>query len=273
MTWFIQIGSGVIYKIQLNLFRIVSWAQIFLVYHTDLVCIGYEVLTNKFIYMKGRFDNIIRKNIHYFSNIFNFDSGISLHLACDKYIRRGFSCQMIFLPDPKRQKAYADIGLIEALIMKYYEESIYIMSGNSLSDDRIDLNYLPHVLCGGSKDYAMAPSVTHLCSKSEVMVPLIYLSVFMIDRYPERHQYLNIKRAKEIFYMPEKINRAKNKNYYVGVKCHCGSTWISLNNYSFHDDKNCTKKCKRSNYIYNRTNDPSRMIFSDYARKPDLLII
>lgn len=275
MTWFIQVNSGKIYKIQLNLFSVASWAQIFLVYHTDLVCIGYEVLTNEFIYLVGRFEAIVTKSVHYFSNLFNFDSGSSLERACLKYINRGFNCQVIsFMPTNEinklnerldRKSKDKDIGLIEGLVSKYYGDSIYIASGDSKRDTRMDLNYLPHILAEkfGDSAYVMAPSVLHLCFESEIMVQMIYLSVFMIDRYPDRLQYLNIDHASQSFNLPKKINNCVDSNYFIGVKYECESTYISLRNWSFHD----RKKCKHKKYCCLNSN------FNNFSIKPDMLII
>jgi len=266
LTFFIQVKLGQIYKIQLNLFSVKSWSQVFLVYHTDLVCIGYEVLTNKFIYMKNRFENILTKQVHYFSNIFNFDSGCSLQEACLKYISRGFNCQIILLrsqpetsekKEKKQGKMNGDLGLIEILIEKYYGDAIYIASSTEHNDDRIDLTYLPHILFdlyGNSDNFVSSSSIVHLFEQNELMVPMIYLSIYQIDKYPDRRRYLNINM--DTFRFQSRILKSnQDSNYFLGVKCWRCHAYIPI--------FNASHKCMRS---YSN-------IFVEYKYKLDMLII
>jgi hypothetical protein len=86
-----------IHKIQINLLRTDSWAQTMVSYHSDLTCVGYEVLTGQFIYLKKRFDTDIDKDIHYFSDIINLDTSVSLDRAVQKYQKRGFNSKSIIV--------------------------------------------------------------------------------------------------------------------------------------------------------------------------------
>ena len=47
-------------QIQLNVLKYSSWSEVFIDYHSDIVCVGYEVLSDEFIFMKERFCNFMK---------------------------------------------------------------------------------------------------------------------------------------------------------------------------------------------------------------------
>lgn len=230
VTYYVQIKSGQICIIQLNLLQIESWTQVFVTYHADFVCIGYEVLTNKFIYMKGRFENILKKQIHYFTNILNFAYVETLHGTCYKYINRGFDCQEIGLEDSRMVSKNC---VISSLICKYYGQSINIGSSHYVGG-KADLTYLPHILTSlygkisNHNDYIMASNSAQLFNKNESFLPIVYLSIYQINKYPLKQKYLDFDFAKSIF---GQIHEIKNNNSFIGIKCHCGKYNEFINNY------------------------------------------
>lgn len=101
ITWIIHDGRSIIQQIQLVILNIKSWADIFITFHGDITCIAYEFITDKFIYMSNRWENILIDNkIHYFSNIINLDTVASLTRAVEKYRSRGFNCHVIEISSP-----------------------------------------------------------------------------------------------------------------------------------------------------------------------------
>lgn len=94
-------------EIQLNVLKIRSWADIFIMYHSDLVSIGYDVGEKKFVTLLFRWEQYI--NMHpktYFSNINNTDEELIIG-AAKKYNRRGFVpiiLKIVDQPDQEKKK-------------------------------------------------------------------------------------------------------------------------------------------------------------------------
>lgn len=83
--------------IQLNTFQIDSWSDVFIIYHSDFLCIGYETKTNKFVYFKERFNPIWLSNkpeYSWGSNILSFDVDNSFVNVVNKYNKRGIPIKM-----------------------------------------------------------------------------------------------------------------------------------------------------------------------------------
>ena len=97
ITWWIfDEFENIILLIQLNILLINSWTDVFLVYHSDLLCIGYEIQTKKFITLKYRLDFI--KSFDepiFFTNIFNIDNVEQILNASNKYGKRNFKTILI----------------------------------------------------------------------------------------------------------------------------------------------------------------------------------
>ena len=91
LTWWIfDKNENFIIQIQLNLLITKSWTEIFLVYPSDLLCIGYEIQTKKFITLQYRWNSINTLNEPiFFTNIFCYDNG-TIHNLTNKYGNRNF---------------------------------------------------------------------------------------------------------------------------------------------------------------------------------------
>jgi len=99
MTWWVfdNQTKDIIIEIQLNLLQIKSWTEVFAVYHSDLVCIGYDILNKNFVFHKQRWNNFImnyNKKI-YMTEIFNCDNKQIIYRAAQKYITRNFDIEVI----------------------------------------------------------------------------------------------------------------------------------------------------------------------------------
>jgi hypothetical protein len=84
-------------KIQINLLYINSWSEYFNICHSNIVCCGYEVLYDRFIYLKGRWEKLFTNKVHYFSDILNIDNRRTLDNAVVKYCERGFDCAPLYV--------------------------------------------------------------------------------------------------------------------------------------------------------------------------------
>lgn len=157
MTWIFFKDQQEIHKIQCNILHTDSWAQTMVSYHCDLTCVGFEVLTEKFVYLKGRFDQEIDKDLHYFSDIINLDTTISLQRAVDKYTKRGFNCKAIFVAgredniffsfsteEDSEEDEDEPIGILDYL-EKYYRKINNITYANSCQELFPD-DFVPHIL-------------------------------------------------------------------------------------------------------------------------------
>lgn len=101
LTWWIYDPSGH-YKteIQLNMLYIQSFAEVFIVYHTDAVCIGYEIKTKKFITLTRRWGIFLRYYPQIiFTNVNSNAPADFTENAAQKYRSRGFICRTINIVD------------------------------------------------------------------------------------------------------------------------------------------------------------------------------
>ena len=98
LTWIVYRKKEIVYEFQLNILRINSWAEVLISTHSDIVSVCYDVLEDKFVYLKQRWESILdREKVHYFSDILTCDTGKSLFKATKKYNDRGFNCKTIFI--------------------------------------------------------------------------------------------------------------------------------------------------------------------------------
>lgn len=100
LTWIVYKKKKIVYEFQLSILQIDSWTDVLISTHSDIVALCYDVLEEKFLFLKNRWTSILdRDKIHYFSDILTCDTGKSLHKATEKYIKRGFNCASIFMGD------------------------------------------------------------------------------------------------------------------------------------------------------------------------------
>ena len=98
LTWIVYKKKEILYEFQLNILRINSWSEVLISTHSDIVAVCYDVLEDKFVYLKKRWESILdREKVHFFSDILTCDTGKSLFKATKKYVNRGFNCKTIFI--------------------------------------------------------------------------------------------------------------------------------------------------------------------------------
>jgi hypothetical protein len=94
--WIINSDDTIANQIQLNSLDNNSWIKIFEEYHANLVCIGYHILSDNFLFHSMRWREFINNNgINWFSNIYSTDIMFTLIHATNKYYKRGFNVKAL----------------------------------------------------------------------------------------------------------------------------------------------------------------------------------
>ena len=82
--------------VQLNVLYVRSWADVFVMYHSDLVAVGYDVVASRFVTLTKRWQNFINSYPNaLFTNINTRGPLGLLEGACRKYVGRGFKAQSV----------------------------------------------------------------------------------------------------------------------------------------------------------------------------------
>ena len=78
LTWIIIQNQKIIWKIQLCTMQIYEFIEVFACYHSDIVCIGFEIQKNSFICLFPRWERFMERymtnEILYFINMLNVDT-------------------------------------------------------------------------------------------------------------------------------------------------------------------------------------------------------
>ena len=216
MTWHIQskINNQDIFNIQIMILNITSWSEIFVTYHSDICCIGYDILKEKFLYLKTRWENILNNNthIHYFSNILNLDSEYNLKKATLKYKARNFNCNYINVLNKDD----------EIFIKNNYGINVFNPKNNNYNNVNSKENciYNSEILSLITKKYKYIDninysiSVDYLFDKNEMIPPIMYLSIYCVRRILKKIQDNFIEyftKSRQLF----------NDNDFYAAKLHC----------------------------------------------------
>ena len=123
INWFLKDAEKHNYpNIQLILPPARHWSEVFSSYHCDLVCIGYLVGEEKFVYARGRWDRFYETGVSYCTASFS-DSVFHQKVAdaATKYRRYGFTVEMVSAGEkiidngversPKINLPFEDIGV------------------------------------------------------------------------------------------------------------------------------------------------------------------
>jgi len=123
LNW--KLKNGFIY--QLILPETNDIADIFASYHGDLVCIGYDIVDNKFKYAKNRFDIFMETGISYFTDIYLTKQLKNRVANCvDKYIKRGFKCNYESIDD---NNLNIQCGILSPML-----NNIILINGNVIAE-------------------------------------------------------------------------------------------------------------------------------------------
>lgn len=225
ITFYIQVKNGHMYKIQLNSLYIESWAQVFLTYHSDIVCTGYDILNDEFIYMDGRWNNILTQSVHYMFNIANISTIDILDASAIKYRKRGFKC--VYVTVPISECDYTHYDSVKLLSNKYYQMTFspsnlpFETYGKTAS--YTDLMQFIYITCVTYINSVISSSVIHLLDINTEPIPIVYLSIHMLDKYEKRTKlHLNLDIARNYFNVRAKFEKM-NSDAFMGLKCACGN--------------------------------------------------
>lgn len=214
MTWHIQLPNK-IFTIQIMIMKIFAWSEILITYHSDITCIGFETLTNKFLFLKGRWENVLLDKVHYFSNVLNLDSGYGLIKASIKYKNRNFKCDVINVMN------FEDGEFIK----NNYGMQIFNakqINTNNPKKENVSISSLLFNKYKYIENINYAKSVNYLFLNNEFIPPILYLSVFYIRRskisIPQ--QFIEyFKKPQVLFY--------ENDFYAIKIDClECNKTFL-----------------------------------------------
>lgn len=154
LTWWIfDNNEKYITEIQLNMLTVKSWAEVFAVYHSDMVAIGYDIQNKKLITLEQRWNYFVKNfPMAYMSNLNTYDSASTLSNASTKYRNRGFIITVLSIYDSIDKKNanngtnintnhinpsgdFAGLNLMDKLVSVYKSCSDIILS------DSIDYLY------------------------------------------------------------------------------------------------------------------------------------
>ena len=269
ITWYIQQHDDTILTIQVNLFKITSWAEVFITYHTDLTCVGYEVKSENFVYLVGRWEKTLTNDNHCFSNILNFDNSLGLENAAIKYQSRGFNCSI----SKTHMLAYRDNypNIISNLMQKLYNIETCEVSNSTLLITNIAENFLPHILCKyrDIKDKLLFGSTANNVFGDEIPIPIKYLSIFKVDPTEDLTNVRNYFNCDRIQLSYGQLCQSSSKLFTVGIKCPTCDYCVSLARYvrqsRYKGQKKLCSHLADHLYFYSRR--------VDYKFVPKLVII
>lgn len=219
ITWLIQSTTDEITSIQLNIMNIKSWAEVFITYHADLTCIGYEILTNKFVYLDNRWNNILQNDTNYFSNILNMESANSIYKAASKYQQRGFTCVSLndLCTDTQGNIAKSYDHHIYDSLVSLLSDKIYNKLNIHTSDTGYQNYYqkkytyanLIHYIFD---KYRMSENISFSSSMSHLQLPKFYPDIIMLSVY-KINEILDKQQNNDIGQEFHQLSIHKQKNY------------------------------------------------------------
>lgn len=271
ITWLIQSMTDEISSIQLNLMNIKSWAEVFITYHADLTCIGYEILTNKFVYLDNRWNNILQNDTNYFSNILNMESANFIYKAASKYQQRGFICVSLNDPctgvdiqgnisksydsDCHRRRYDSLVSLLSEIIYGRLKVHISDTGYRDYNQKKyIDTNLINYMF----DKYRMSENISFSSSVSHLQLPKNYPDIIMLSVYKineimnklqnndvglEFHQLSidkqkkHVNKTEKFFYSARFTAQNTGINHYnklhtVCIVCKCGcDSFMTINDF------------------------------------------
>ena len=177
-------------NVQINLMDINQWSEVFITYHSDLTCIGYEVLTSQFLYLENRFENILINKSHEFCNILNLDNKTNLYDAYDKYQDRGFKTLLLNEDTISIQKKVKNLySIIETFSLSgAFSNPI---ESNKFEDFLLEILFTNYIK--NNKIY-YSTSVFDLYDNYTFIPPIKYISIYLI-----RENDINLELVKNYF--------------------------------------------------------------------------
>jgi hypothetical protein len=244
ITWIIYKDDKLVYQIQLNILKIKSWAEIFITYHADITCMGYDVLNGMFVYLKGRWENIVKNKVHYFCNIFSCDTQTSLNKAVKKYTERKFKSVALYINEGGGGDIFSNKNNI------------------NVSDEDTPINYPTssnYPIISDYSYYTKNKLLQYLMEKYKRIENIFYSSsvknIFSDQNTPmgiNMWKLANDPKFISFIEAPSKITiKCDNKD-----NCNCDNVCpIELSHHNvFVKNKNCNHKLSLRTYIFNPLN-------------------
>jgi len=177
MTWILWKNADHYFKIQCNLLNIKNWKEVFITYHSDFLCIGFDIQQSNFVYLKERWDYFLSNSIQSYmaNNLFNKDNQKNLNHVSLKYSGRN----LYLYPVPVQYKIKIDKDAITV------EDDDNGLGANNIEDDENGLGmsngdeddiYLESGSVPGSGSCS-GSGLSELCS----IMPHIKNSIFLIS--------------------------------------------------------------------------------------------
>lgn len=220
LTWWIYDDDNN-YKaeIQLNILYIRSWSEIFVVYHSDMVSIGYEIKTKNFVILTRRWHNFVQGFPFVWITNLNSNERIDiLESSAKKYLERGFIPFLIKINNDNNNKNINKTNKMD--------NGEPILSGHHESNEKLILDKLIKIY--------------HQCQDIAISDTVDYLYT---DKFP---RYINIDALNE---NSEFVKYVLNYEYPNGPICP-----VTLESYNIAvANKNCKHEVSLKAYILTNT--------------------
>ena len=186
LTWWIfdNTDTNNIMEIQLNMLTAKSWTEFFIVYHTDLVCVGYDIKKKQFITQTNRWNNFVNNfPTAYITNLNSHDQPATLEMARVKYINRGFNMMALTVYNKMEDK--------NIKTDKNNDTNEYGLSGpNSNNHSKTEKNLINKLtsVYNACSDIIISDDIVHLYDKIKSVPPII--DVTEIDKETEFNRFV-----------------------------------------------------------------------------------
>jgi len=170
LTWWIfdTKDTDNVMEIQLNMLNARSWADVFVVYHSDVVCVGYDIKKRQLITQTHRWNNFVNSfpNV-YVTNLNSHDQPETLEIARQKYSNRGFVITALLVYkniEDKNKKANGNNEIVDP----------YGFSGNNeYSKTETDLINKLSTTYGNCSDIIISDDITHMYDRDGSFPPIV----------------------------------------------------------------------------------------------------
>lgn len=171
LTWWIfdMKDTDNVMEIQLNMLNARSWADVFVVYHSDMVCVGYDIKNRQLITQTQRWNNFVASFPNaYVTNLNSHDQPETLEIARQKYSNRGFIMNALLV--------YKNIEDKNKKNDKYNENNvdIYGFSGNNeYSKTETDLINKLSSTYSNCSDIIISDDIAHMYDRNGSFPPIV----------------------------------------------------------------------------------------------------
>ncbi|AYV75613.1 MAG: hypothetical protein Terrestrivirus2_121 [Terrestrivirus sp.] len=170
LTWWIfdTKDTDNVMEIQLNMLNARSWADVFVVYHSDVVCVGYDIKKRQLITQTQRWNNFVSSfpNV-YVTNLNSHDQPETLEIARQKYSNRGFAITALLVYkniEDKNKKTNGNNEIIDP----------YGFSGNNeYSKTETDLINKLSTTYGNCSDIIISDDIVHMYDRDGSFPPIV----------------------------------------------------------------------------------------------------